>query len=93
MLTRTEAEIVAIRAVEWLAADQDTFSRFLNATGETPDGVQRRLGDADFLAAAMDYLLASENAVMAFCRANNFSFDLPMQVRRALPGGDNPEWT
>ena len=92
-MTRSEAEIVAIRVVEWMAVDHDSFSRFLKATGETPGGVQRRLEDAEFLAAAMDFLLASEHAVMAFCRANNMSFDLPMQVRRALPGGDNPEWT
>jgi len=88
-----DAEIVALKAIEWMAADGTVFTRFLNESGETADSVQRRLGDAVFLAAAMDHILLSDDAVVAFCTANNLSLELPAAARRALPGGGIPEWT
>ena len=92
-MTRAEAEVIALKAIEWMAADGTVFAGFLNATGETADGIRGRLHDAELLAAAIDHLLSSDDVVIAFCNANNLPYGLPHSVRRALPGGESPEWT
>lgn len=92
-VNRAEAETIALKAVEWMAADGTVFERFLNESGETTEGVQRRLGDAEFLASALDHLLRSDDAVMSFCSGYGLPFELPAAARRALPGGDAPSWT
>ena len=76
-----------------MAAEGMIFERFLNESGETAEGVRRRLGDAEFLASALDHLLMSDDAVMSFCSGCDLSFELPAAARRALPGGDVPAWT
>ena len=92
-MNRADAETIALKAVEWMAADGTIFGSFLNESGETADGVQQRLGDAEFLASALDHLLMSDDAVMSFCSGCDLPFELPAAARRALPGGDAPAWT
>ena len=92
-VNRAEAETIALKAVEWMAADGMVFERFLNETGESAEGVRRRLGDAEFLASALDHLLMSDDAVMSFCSGCDLPFEAPAAARRALPGGDAPAWT
>ena len=92
-VNRAEAETIALKAVEWMAADGMVFERFLNETGESAEGVRRRLGDAEFLASALDHLLMSDDAVMSFCSGYDLPFEAPAAARRALPGGDAPAWT
>lgn len=92
-VNRVEAETIALKVVEWMVADGTIFGRFLNESGETAEGVQRRLGDAEFLASALDHLLMSDDAVMSFCTGYDLPFELPAAARRALPGGDAPAWT
>ena len=92
-VNRADAETIALRAVEWMASEGTMFERFLNESGETAAGVQRRLGDAEFLASALDHLLMSDDAVISFCSGCDLPFESPAAARRALPGGDAPAWT
>ncbi len=92
-MTQAEAEVIALKAIEWMATDGTLFAGFLNITGETAEGIRQRLHDAELLAAAMDHLLSSDDTVVGFCNASNLPLELPSAVRRALPGGEVPEWT
>ncbi len=92
-MKQDEAEIVAIMALEWIAGNDDLFMNFLNITGESAEGIRHRLAEPEFLAAVMDHLLSSDEAVQSFCAENRITPETPMEARRALPGGDAPEWT
>ena len=88
-----QSEIIAIRSVEWLASDENEFRGFLALTGTSLDSTRSRLGDPDFLAAALDYILSSEKRLLAFCEDARIAPEAPLEARQFLPGGDAPHWT
>ena len=88
-----QGELLAIRAMEWLASDEDQFHGFLAATGASIGDARTKIRDPEFLAAALDHLLASEKRVLEFCETAGISPEAPMQARQFLPGGDAPHWT
>ena len=87
------AEALALRALVWMLDDDDRRSAFLSSTGAAPADLAAGAVDPAFLGAVLDFLLADEARVIAFCTDENLAFDRPMRARAALPGGDLPHWT
>ena len=81
-----DAEVVAIRALGYIAADGILFDRFLALTGLGVDDVRERAGEPEFLGAVLDFLLGDERLVIAFAEANDLAPEVPMMARRKLPG-------
>jgi hypothetical protein len=90
---RPQAEALAIRALAWMAGDEELIGRFLATTGAGPGDLRARAAEPDFLGFVLDFLLADEAALVAFAAAENIRAELPMRARAALPGGDLPHWT
>jgi hypothetical protein len=93
MTAREAAEALALRALAWTLAGDDRCALFLAATGARPGDLATGARDPVFLAAVLDFLLADEARVVAFCTDENLGFDAPMRARAALPGGEVPHWT
>lgn len=93
MIAREAAETLAIRALGWLVSQEELLPGFLAATGSAPADLPARVADPEFLAAVMDFLLAEDAMVVAFCESAGLPYEAPMQARAALPGGDLPHWT
>jgi hypothetical protein len=93
MIGREAAEVVALQALGWIAADERRLAAFLAASGASLDDVRARAADPVFLAAVLDALLEDERAVRAFCADCGVPLDAPLAARAALPGGDLPHWT
>ena len=87
------AEMLAIRALGWIAADDELAGAFLGASGAAAGDLRERAGDPEFLGFVLDFLLADEAALLAFCEATDTPPDAPMRARAQLPGGDLPNWT
>lgn len=87
------AQLLALRALAWIAADEMLIGEFLNATGASPADVRTRAGDADFHLAILDFLLVDDQRVIAFCEAHSYPYTEPQAARAALPGGETPHWT
>ena len=87
------AQTLAILALGWLAQDADRLGAFMATGGLDPADLRARAGDPVFLAAVLDFLLADESLLLAFCAEAEVPPDRPMQARAALPGGDVPFWT
>ncbi len=87
------AETLALRALEWLIAQEDLWSEFLGSTGMDEADVQERATDPEFLAALLDFILINDDWVRRFCEASGYAASDPMLARAALPGGDLPHWT
>ena len=92
-MKRESAETLALRALAWLAADDDLLGRFLGASGAAPGDLATGASDPRFLAAVVDFLLTDDVLVMAFCDAEGYPYPAPMAARAALPGGEVPHWT
>ncbi|MEL6792923.1 MAG: DUF3572 domain-containing protein [Pseudomonadota bacterium] len=87
------AETIAIKALGWIAADDELSGSFLGASGASADELRLRAADPEFLGFVLDFLLMDEDALIAFCEAVDAPPDAPMRARAALPGGDLPNWT
>lgn len=93
-LDRQEAaETLALRALTWLAGNEDLFPVFLGATGASAADIAQNAAKPEFLASVLDFLVADDAWVTAFCDAINVAYDMPMRARAALPGGESMNWT
>ena len=88
-----EAVGLAVKALVWIASDEDLSGAFLAAAGADPGDLRARAADPEFLGFVLDFLLSDEAALVAFADAHGISPDSPMRARTALPGGDLPNWT
>ena len=93
MTAKLDAEVTALRALGWLAGDDDRLATFLAASGTAPSDVRGGAQDPDFLAAVLDFLLQDEASVIAFCTDEGLAFDAPLRARVHLPGGEAMHWT
>lgn len=87
------AQTLALQALAWIAADDEVFPLFLNATGATLAELRARAADPDFLGAVLDFLLQDDRWVVAFCDASGQAYTVPQAARSALPGGAVMNWT
>jgi len=91
--TKSDAETIALRALAFLASDEEAMGGFLGQCGADIETVRKRAQDPEFLGFVLDYLMTEDEAVLAFATAERLD---PMDVihaRAALPGGDTPNWT
>lgn len=93
MTAREHAETLALRAFAWLCDDPALRNGFLRETGIAPASLAQALESPGFLAAVLDFLLAEDARVLAFCAAHGLPPGEPMRARAHLPGGDLPHWT
>ncbi len=92
-MTPTLAEDLALRALAWLAADQELCGVFMGATGATAGDLRQRAAEPEFLASVLDFLTMDDAWVVAFCDAHGVPYDAPMRARAVLPGGEAHHWT
>lgn len=67
-LSPDEAQIIALEALAYLAADAETLGRFLDVTGLHLDYLRKHADKAEIQAAVLDYLCRNEAELLNFCR-------------------------
>jgi len=87
------AETIGLKALAWIAGNEDLLPVFMGATGTSEADLKDRAMDPELLGALLDFLLMDDAWITAFCEANGLAFDQPMQARQALPGGAPVHWT
>jgi hypothetical protein len=85
-MDREAAEALALRALAWIAADDDRLARFLALSGVGLDEVRARAADAAFLGGVIDCLLGDEQWVTGFAADAGIDPVLPVRARALLPG-------
>ncbi len=90
---RDTAEMIGLQAVAWLAANDELLPVFMGATGASEAEFRIGLEDPDFQGSVLDFLMMDDAWIVAFCDAAGLAYDVPMQVRAALPGGGQVHWT
>jgi hypothetical protein len=81
------SEIIALQALAFIAQSQDDLERFLNLSGLDTEDLRRRAGEPELLAAVLDFLLANEPLLTAFCASETIDSRHIHMARHALPGG------
>jgi hypothetical protein len=92
-MTPEAAQVLALQALGWIAAEDEIFPLFLNATGAGLADVRTRAAEAEFQGAVLDFLLQDDRWVVAFCESQGHPYTAPHAARMALPGGSETYWT
>ncbi len=77
---REAAEMLAIQALSFIAAEPERLNGFLGSTGLTLDRLRESANEPDFLAGVLEHMLADESLLLAF--ADSAAID-PGAVARA----------
>lgn len=87
------AETIALQIMGWLAAEDDLLGVFLGASGADLNDMKRRAAEPEFQLAVVDFVLMDDAWVIACCTALGLENAALQQVRQALPGGQETNWT
>ena len=74
------AELIALQALGWLAANDELCPVFLGASGGSVDDMRTRATDPAFQAAVLDFITMDDAWVIAFCK---FSMPPAVAIRTA----------
>jgi hypothetical protein len=92
-MKRETAEVLALRALAWLAEDADLMPRFLDQAGLGPEELRHRAGEPEVMGAVLDFLLQDDAILIACCDRLGEVYTAPQAARAALPGGETVHWT
>lgn len=87
------AEALAAEALAWMAGQGERMQDFLVASGAGPAEIRARIGDPDFLAAVLDFVLLDDTSVLDFAAHRGVTPEAVLRARASLPGGDLPHFT
>lgn len=86
-MEQTDAEILALKALGWVAGEQETLSQFMAQSGVELDDLRGKAGNLELLAALLDFVLADDALARAFCTEAEIESLRLHQARGLLPGG------
>jgi len=81
-----EAEVIALQALGFLAAEPERLSRFMDLSGLGLDAIRASASDPAFLGGLLDHLLADQSLLLIFAEEHGLKPDRIGQLRRKLPG-------
>lgn len=82
----SEAEIIALKVLGFLAEEPDRMRRFMDLCGLDIGAIRSQAGEPGFLGAVLDHLLGDESLLLVFAADNAISPDRILSLRRKLPG-------
>lgn len=92
-MKQDEAETLALKALGWLATQDEVWSAFVLHTGLDPADIRRAASDTGFLSAVLEFLTQHDGWVTAFCDAAGVDYRLPLAARHCLSPESDLHWT
>jgi hypothetical protein len=83
------AQVLALRALQFLAGDPARLGRFLALTGVGPAALRAEAAKPAFLAGVLDHLLGDETLLHLFAAESGTDPRDAAAARRRLPGGNS----
>jgi len=81
-----EAEVTALKALGFLAAEPERLSRFMELSGLDLQAIRAAAGEPGFLGGLLDHLLADDSLLLIFAEEHGLRPERIAQLRRKLPG-------
>lgn len=92
-ISRDGAEQLAVKAIVWLAGNDELLPIFMGSTGADESAFRDGLTKSEFQASVFEFIMMDDAWVIAFCDKEGIPYDRLMQARAALPGGHQVHWT
>lgn len=86
-MKETDASIIALQALAYIAADAQIASKFLSEAGMDTQGIKNRMHEPEVQGAVLDMILSDDHLVLGFCNAHDYIPEDIIKARKALPGG------
>jgi hypothetical protein len=86
---REVAEIVAVQALAFVAADPERLGQFLAESGLGPETLRSAAADPNFLSSVLDFVLRDDATVKAFASASQLH---PTNIAAAQQALSDPQW-
>ncbi len=83
------AEVTALKALGFLAAEPERLQRFLDLSGLGVQAIRKNAADRAFLGGLLDYLLADQTLLLLFAESEQIPPGRIAQFRRQLPGASD----
>lgn len=83
---REHAETVALKALTFVLSDAGLRNRFIAVSGTAPGDFEGQIENPHFLAGVLDFLMANEPDLLAFCEAAQLDPEVPSKAHWALVG-------
>lgn len=81
-----DAEIVAIKALKFLADSNEALMRFLTAGTLSPQDLMHRAEEHSVQVAILEFMLSEDTLLLGFCEAEGFNPKEIHQARHVLEG-------
>jgi hypothetical protein len=81
-----QASLIALKALAYIAEDEERLSRFLVLTGVEADYVPTAMESPEFQAAVLEYLMTDEPTLLAFCAVEQIEPETPAAALNILTG-------
>ena len=85
-MTAEQAEVTALQALAFLAADEDRLARFLAASGTDAATLRDQAGSRDLAVAILDFMLSDEVLLLEFCGHESIDPRNMLRMRHSLGG-------
>ncbi len=92
-MNRDQAETIALRALGWLAGNDELWPVFLGASGAAAEDMRDRAGEPDFQASVLEFLTMNDAWVMEFCDTVPLDYEGPFTAMQVLAGPSRMHWT
>ena len=83
-LSQEEAEVIALKALSFLAGDSQRLSRFLALSGVDLGGLRRAAASPEFLAGLLNHLLEDESLLLSFTAEQEIDPRIPAIAAQLL---------
>ncbi|WP_425091904.1 DUF3572 domain-containing protein [Tropicimonas sp. S265A] len=92
-MQQESAEAIALKALAWIASDEELLGVFMGATGASPEDLKARLNEPEFLVSILEFLTMDDAWVVRFCDTHRLNYEAPLEAKQSLPGGGQVHWT
>ena len=83
-MSAEEAEVIALKALAFLAADTARLNRFLALSGVDLDGLRAAASSPEFLAGLLNHLLEDESLLLTFTAEQEIDPRVPALAAQML---------
>jgi len=87
-MERAQAEEIAVRALAYIAANEELLPRFLNISGIKASEIRQAASTPGFLAGVLQFILAHEPTLIDFSQASEIPPQRVAVAARSLPFGE-----
>ncbi len=86
-ISQDESQVIALKALAFLASEPDRINRFMGLTGTTPEAIRANATTPVFLAGVLEYLCGDQSLLLAFGESEGFEPELIEAASQRLAEG------